>query len=467
MPIPIIIRIIAACVVVILSTSAGSPLAPRLKLDTPPTPISRFGAVEAFYRGDDATELGVGWDRMIFEWRYLQPNGPDDWDPSAIPDKWLQTDTDAHREIVGLIKNAPHWATGSELLGAPPLGLDKPINDPENLLAAFVKKLTTYYAAHWNIHHWIIYNEPDIRPEDTDQFEFSGDETDYYHVVKVAYQAAHAADPKAVIHLAGFTWWQDVVHKRLLYFERWLRIAAKDPDARAHHLFFDVLSIHVYTDTQLVWRITNQLHSLAVSVGYSPPVWIDEMNAQVTTDGDWRIDPRDKPITLDQQVAFIVQASALGLALNAQRIGVYRLWDDTDPGTDAEWGLVRHDGSRRPAYDAYHTVIQEFSATVSASRISNHGVTIVTLRQPKRSLSIIWNETYEPITARALVTPGARLLLPNGDDVITNTVSHGTEFTLPPCSIPCAVQGEPRILILAGASQAIYLVRKGTLLKIN
>src|SRR6185503_7580927 len=49
----------------------------------------RIGAVEAFFRPGDAAEAGVGFERIIFEWRDLQPNGPRDWDTSHIPDEWL------------------------------------------------------------------------------------------------------------------------------------------------------------------------------------------------------------------------------------------------------------------------------------------------------------------------------------------------------------------------------------------
>src|SRR5262245_51436448 len=93
--------------------------APRLGVSN-----SRFGAVESFFRPEDAVEAGVGWERIIFEWRYLQPNSPADWDTSHVPDKWLADAQRDGRLVVGLIKNAPHWATGSDLLGAVPLGLD-------------------------------------------------------------------------------------------------------------------------------------------------------------------------------------------------------------------------------------------------------------------------------------------------------------------------------------------------------
>ncbi len=440
-----------------------SNISPSLAASTT-APINPFGAVEAYYRPAEAAELGLGWERIVFEWNALQPNGPTDWDTSHVPDAWLQNALDAHREVVGLIKNAPHWATGSDLLGAPPLGADKPIDDPANVFAAFVTKLVSYYGPLWHIHHWIIYNEPDIRPEDTDQFEFSGDETDYFHVIKTAYLAAHRADPQAVIHLAGTTWWQDVIHHRLLFLERFLRIATQDPTAAAHGLFFDVLSVHVYDQTELVWNMTAQLANLPASMGYPKPVWIDELNARPTDDGDWQLPDAENPVTLDQQADFIVQAAALGLAANVQRIGVYRLYDDVDSSDpnaalNSGWGLIRHDGSRRPAFAAWQTVIREMSGTAHARRVSNRGVTIVSLPQTDQMVTAIWNETDKPITVHTPYTRTSTLLSSTGDTLDLTPVAHGyqDEFILPPCVDPCTIEGSPRLLITTGnALPAIY-----------
>src|SRR5579859_6647435 len=66
---------------------------------------SRIGAVESFFRPDDAVEAGVGFERIIFEWRYFQPNGPDDWDTSSVLDKWLSDARLGGRSVIGLIKN--------------------------------------------------------------------------------------------------------------------------------------------------------------------------------------------------------------------------------------------------------------------------------------------------------------------------------------------------------------------------
>ena len=453
--------------------------APRVAVAATATPSALqsnpFGAVEAYYRPAEAADLGLSWDRIIFEWRLFQPDSASDWDTSHVPDNQLQDAADAHREVIGLIKNVPHWATGTNLFGALPLGVDKPFDDPANLLGTFVTRLVTYYSTRWHIHHWIIYNEPDIRPEENTFFEFSGTEADYYQVLKTAYLAAHAADPQAVIHLAGTTWWQDVIHKRLLWFERLLRVALKDPEARTHGLFFDVLSVHVYGDTSLVWKMTHQFDSLATSMGYSKPIWIDEMNAHLTSDGNWQLPDAEHPVSLDQQAAFVMQGSALGLALGAQGIAIYHLYEDADPkqaGSNDGLGLIRYDGSYRPAYYAYRTVIANFSGTTRADRFSTNGVTDIVLHQSDKTVSVLWNETANPIQVRVPIQYSPRMvsmlgtLMPFAN---SGTAAVSNEFTLPACSGECLIQGEPRLLITSGTTPpAVYMLdSKGKPVRLN
>src|SRR5262249_36884643 len=191
------------------------------------------------------------------------------------------------RIVVGLIKNAPKWATGSKLLGATPRGLDLPLDYPNNYWAAFIRKLTQYYSTHHGgIHHWIIYNEPDIRPngEMDNFFEFAGTIQEYYKLLKAAYQVAHATDPEAVIHLAGLSYWEDVHAGRPQYLERLLRVMMGDPEARKNNLFFDVLTVHVFAGTDWVWFITRLFKRFPEKFGYPKPVWIDELNILLTKD---------------------------------------------------------------------------------------------------------------------------------------------------------------------------------------
>ena len=445
-------------------TSAQSP-----QSDSAVMPSTRFGAVESYYRPQDAVEAGLSWQRIIFEWRYLEPNGPDDWDTSKVPDEWLANAQRDGQMVIGLLKNAPHWATGSNLLGAVPKGLELSIDDPGNVWAAFVKKTVKYYGDKWNIHHWIIYNEPDIRPEDTQMFEFAGTLKDYYQMVKVAYKAAKATDPKVVIHLAGLTIWQDIVHQREQYLTRFLRLAVSDPEARANNLFFDVLTVHIFAGTESVWRMTQFFKALPEAFGYPKPVWINEFNILPTVDGDWPIKRIKPDVSLDEQASFIIQGIALALAAGAERIEIYRLFDDNAANDYEAWGLVRADGTRRPAYYAVQTASKYFNDTVTAQRYSTLDATLVTLVQPDKTVYVVWNETKGPFWARIQKTgSGVTLLTPTGKTVTPDTTEQGNyEFALPPCVSLCYVNGEPRIFIQAGAPQPVWLVNKQGIMKLN
>lgn len=471
-------------VTLIVVLVAGKPLIVRSE-DRIPKPDPRFGAVESYYRPDDAVEAGVGWERMIFEWRDLQPNSPNDWNTSHW-ERWLSDAQHGGRMVVGLIKNAPFWATGTTVLGAVPKGLDLPIDDPNNQWAEFMRKLVTYYSRTWGLHHWIIYNEPDILPKDTQYrfYEFGGEIEDYYKMVKVAYKVAHSLDPQAVIHLAGFALWYDINAPRPLYLEQFVRLAYKDPEGPKNKLFFDVLTVHAYDSADWVWRMTQQLRSIPQAYHFNKPVWIDEMNIRPTTDGDLRLrgkSQKDDPeITPEDQASFIIQATVLAMAAGADRIGIYRLYDnDYDPfyGSNYEaWGLIRNDGSRRPGYYALQTVTHYFTNVASAQRISYRGVILVMLAQPEGISYVLWNTTTQPITVRVqagLDEINNWLIHPTGEQEslfvrdVTNGASRVYQFDLPPCHDSCAVEGSPRIVYEPGRPRIVWILKDGRLDRIN
>jgi len=142
----------------------------RVSAQTPADP--RFGVIEAFWAQKEAAELNVGWERILFYWRELQPTGPDDWNTLHVLEEWLGQANARGRTVVGLIKNTPSWATQDGSEAGIPEGLYLDIDDPENLWANFVGQVAAYYSVR-NVHHWIIWNEPEI-PAGVFGHEFAG-----------------------------------------------------------------------------------------------------------------------------------------------------------------------------------------------------------------------------------------------------------------------------------------------------
>jgi hypothetical protein len=434
---------------------------------------ARFGVVEAFYRPDDARELGVGWERIIFEWPRFQPDGPDDFDTGAVPEEWLIDAQSAGREVVGLLKNTPLWASEIEELGAPPNGLDLPVDDPGNVWAAFVRRVVQYYGDTWGIHHWIIYNEPDLRPGEIGWYEFDGDVKDYARILRVAYLAAKSVNPDAVIHVAGMAWWTDVAAYREPYMWRLLEALSNDPDARANGFYFDVVMVHTYFGTLNVWNQITQTRDILWYYGLrDKKIWVDETNASPSRDPYAELPPGAQfEVSLSQQADYIIQAAALSLAAGVERFAVYRLYDNHySPGLTEPWGLVRGDGSRRPAFDAYRSVIRTFGETERAWRYYSDRSSLVLLEQPDRFVYVMWARQAVPVRFYVMAAHDdetATRVSVSGESwpIKSQTVSgvEGQWFVMKARSaVPddeglIMVEGSPVILIVEGPPRAVWI----------
>lgn len=360
-------------------------------LETPMPPGPVFGVVEAHYRPDLAATLGVGWERLTFPWEQIQPNGPDEFNDSIIGGGYLGNG----RQIVGLVKGVPGWATESGQFNDVPKGIDLPFDDPNNVFGAFMIRLVSHYSG-MGVHHWIIMNEPDIRPGQG-TVEFAGDVEDYFHVLKTAYMAAKSVDPGAHIQIAGMTWWYDVNAGRAPYLSRLFQVIRRDPDAAANNNYFDGVSLHIYFTTSSVWDIVSANQGILNNFGLGDKqIWLNEFNASPRRDP---LMPVNAPfsISLEQQADFIVQASALSLAAGADRIAVYKLYDNEFvPGVTEPWGLVRQDGSLRPAFQAYQQVIQRLGSAFEIQRFSVRGATLITCSYPDSTLYVMWSDSFSP-----------------------------------------------------------------------
>jgi len=435
----------------ILVLAATLFLASNLVSAQAPPPDPRFGVVEAFRSSKDAAELGLGWERVIFFWQQLQPNGPNEWNDFYYEDGWLADALSHGREVVGLLEGTPAWATDGSLGAGVPRGLYLPIDDPNNLWASFVRTIVRRYAG--RIDHWIIWNEPDIAPGEYG-VQWEGSVADFAQLTKVAYLVAKQENPNVVIHFAGLTYWHDAVNGRPLYLQRYIDEARADPDAVAHNFYFDAISLHIYFTTDSVFDITAIFADVLRRNGLTQAIWINETNAAPFDDplNPWTIP--DWTVTLDQQAGFIVQAFAQGLAAGAQRIAVYKLIDfpPYPPGYEP-YGLVRADGTRRPAFEAMRTVITTFSGVRSAQMNRTQTRSIVTLDRGDRTTRVVWARGKTSVTVSLPAFAPQALLVTHLGEMKIITPTHGAyQLTLPGalCNDPkhgCAVGGAPLIVV--------------------
>ncbi len=441
-----------------------------------PDPDPRFGAVEAYQRPQAAAELGVGWDRLIIEWFRVQPLGPQHWLPvfphglhsRTAPDNrtyvnhitfplsqndWAADAQAAGREVTALLMGTPGWATEGVPVRGVPSGLYLPVQHPENHWANFVRRMVGKHGG--RIKHWIIWNEPDIAP-DHPGVQFNGSVEDYYRLVKVAALAAREVDPEAVIHLGALTFWHDVVYGREPYLRRFLQVAMQDENGAEHGFFFDVATEHVYFNAESVYTIIQQQREILREFGLHKPVWMNEFNAAPMDDPRHPWNDPLVPVTLRQQASFIIQSTALAFAAGAERMAVYKLFDHVAPAYGLEsYGLIRSDGSLRPAATAYRVAVERLSGfrrVQSAARPTHHLVTFVGANAVTH---VVWARQAEPVTVRVSANPGAtHAILVDQRGKVKHIAAENGEYRLEllpaHCledSGECVVGGEPQLLV--------------------
>jgi hypothetical protein len=347
-----------------------------------------FGVVDGSSRPGEASALGVGWERAIFHWNLIQPN-PDSFNADAVPEAAIGSG----RQVVGLVKGTPPWASTTPSPSSVPVGLDLPYNDPGNVWGAFVTQLVTHFSGR-GVHHWIVWNEPDIRPGEG-SVEFEGDVADYHRLLAVFYQAARAVDPGAHIQIAGMSWWHDQSAGRAPYLQRLLQSIIADPAAAANNFYFDGITLHIYFTTSSVVDIVRANTGILNRFNQGEKqVWLTEFNASPRRDPAAAIAAQFN-VSLEQQADFIVQASAIALAEGVDRMSVYKMYDDNfTAGISEPWGLVRADGSLRPAFEAYRQVIGSFTGAQNVLRYSSNGGTLVVATFPDHTVYGMWSDTF-------------------------------------------------------------------------
>jgi hypothetical protein len=358
----------------------------------------RFGLIETYESPSDATRLGAAWTRVRFQWAEVQAGGPGAW-TSRVTDEQINGEINAGRLVAGMLIGIPDWARDADRL---PAGLWLPHNDPGNTWANFVRQAVSRYNG--RINHWIIWNEPDVWDLNAPGHTWDGSEEDFFQLLRTAYLVAKETNPTAVIHLAAMTYFWDANYGREQYLNRLLRVIAVDPEAEANNYYFDVLTAHLYFQPQNIFNIIQEFHGIRTANGIPwKPVWLVETNAPPLDDPAWPVPNWTLSVTLYEQAAFVPQALAAALAAGAERVAVYKLKDmpDDRAANPEPFGLVRLDGSRRPAYTTYQVAVQHLSGMTAASRQRWDSVGQIKITQGAQTTTVLFSRL--PAAQQALV----------------------------------------------------------------
>ncbi len=415
----------------------------------PPDP--RFGAVETYDAPRAAYEMGVGWTRIPFLWAQMQPNGTHEWFP-PISDEELAREIAQGRQPVGLVITTPAWATDTGIGPGVPYGLFTGHNDPNNQWANFLRRLVTTYAG--RINQWIIWNEPDVWDAAHPGYTWGGSVEDFLQLQRVAYATIKESNPDATVVFSGTSYWWDAAYGRDLYFRRYLDRLVKDPSAPGNNYYCDAIALHVYFQPDFVYSITALYHQLMREHGFDKPIWIVETNAAPSLDPQMPAPNSRFAITLDEQAAYIIQAFAMGIAGGAARISVFKMIDtSTDIVANPEpFGLVRANGSRRPAFNTYRVATSYLAGFQAGQLEQRDDVSIVTVSRSSGTTTVMWTRTPSPATVQIPAQSGSATLVDMWGNRRAISASDGVyTVSLPGASCthgpPCIIGGPPYLIV--------------------
>jgi hypothetical protein len=428
-------------------TEAQDPVPPPAATPSPFDP--RFGIVDTFVNSAEANAAGAGWTRVFFRWDVIQPAGPSDWKPTNVPDPLLDAEIAAGREVIAVLIGTPVWATESGASTAVP---------PLEYWGDFVYKIASQYKG--RIKRWVIWNQPDVTDPASPGHTWDGTAEDYYRLLKEGYLKIKGVDPAMQVHLAGLTYTWDSDRGNPPYLSRLLDLITADPEAAANNYFFDAVSYHLYYNPRQMLEILTDIRSIldANDLG-GKPIWINETNAPPSEDP---LEPLNGPagisVTLPEQSAFVIQAFAMALAGGAERIAFNKMRNDyPHPEAVEPYGLLRADGSRRPAFAAFQVVSTHFAGVSQTSWLQLGDVYMVTLDRAGQTTTVLWNTAATPTLFNLnAIAPEAILVDDQGNQqsLAAENGLYSIELPGAPCSNglqACFIGGSPRLVVENGS----------------
>src|SRR5947209_4529717 len=410
------------------------------------TPV--LGIVDAGREPAAARRAGASWDRALFLWQVIQPNGPSDWALDSYLDQArLRSTLSAGMPVVGVVQGTPGWADGNWHDGASgvPTGLEYAVDDPRNIFGQFMLRLARTYKG--RITTWVVWNEPDFLPgESGTWWTWSGNTADFYRLLKTAYRAVKSVDPSATVVFPATTYFADAVHGRELFLARVLTEANNDREAPANGYFFDAVGVNLYCSLDAIYRVHGVYESILAQYQLQKPLWLTETNCPVYNDAT-APEPASGRITTSEQAAFLIQAIALARAAGYERIGWYSMLDhDASSGIVDRWGLLRADHTTRPAFLAFQVASRYLARPEVSARLAPLGNSTIDGWQVTRvvfddfsnhsRVQVLWRTGDGPATVNVdAAGTSARLIDPLGFGSTARRSDNGWEVPLPPTRV--------------------------------
>ncbi|WP_420640962.1 hypothetical protein [Candidatus Leptofilum sp.] len=393
----------------------------------------RFGVIESYQNPGQANSLGAAWTRVRFQWAEVQAGGSGTW-TASVSDSQINGEIAAGRTVVGLLIGIPDWAREGEL----PRGLHLPHTDPNNSWANFVREAVGRFNG--RINHWIIWNEPDVNDPNAPGHTWGGSVQDFFQLQRTAYLVAKEVNPNSTIHLSAFTYFWNPN-----YIYDFLDVVVADPAAPDHNYYFDALTAHLYFQPDSIFNIIQQFYGAVGSRGIPwKPVWLVETNAPPSNDPAWPVPNWTFQVDQQEQAAFIPQVFAVGLAAGAQRIAIYKMQDTPDDvaANPEPFGLLRMDGSRRPAFTTYQVAVQYLAGMQGVKREHWGHWGQIRLDQGTHATTVLFSRLPAPQTVEVAAEASTAVLVDMWGSRQTISASNGVFTVTVPGAICAQTAGD-------------------------
>lgn len=308
--------------------------------------------------------LGVSWIRIDVSWADVQPKNSRQYDWSALDSVIAAANAHGIR-VLGTIAYTPPWAVTSSCR-------DKtsqkcaPASDAR--FAAFAFAVAKRYGSK-GVHAWEVWNEPN----DEGFWQPAPNAVAYAKLLQTSYTAIKRADPTALVISGSLGPLDDSARSvsQRTFLARMYAAGAKG--------YFDAVGYHPYSypalpDYVASWNSWSMLAALPLSIrgimqangDQAKQIWITEYGAPTDGPGALATLNNFNFLRHPDHVSEALQAQMLADALTQYRsagyFGNFFWYSYQDLGTAMSsgenfFGLLRHNGSRKPAFMTYQQAI--------------------------------------------------------------------------------------------------------------
>lgn len=297
----------------------------------------------------DMHNMGFETLRFNFSWNDVQQKSSTQYDWGKY-DRFVQVANQYGFTLLGTINYTPLWARQAACNQTAKCF-------PQDLAAysRFVNKLVSRYGSQ-HIHYWEIWNEENSSL----YFKPQPNAEEYTAMLKLAYTSIKQVDPSSKIILGGLDASDDSDIKidATTFLSQIYSFGARN--------YFDAVGYHPYTyplspeNQKSSWqKIDNaSINLIAVMTANNDikKVWITEYGAP--TNGP----VTSNPVSESTQQSYAI--SAFNLLKSDDNIGPLYWYSYKDLGTDPStkenfFGLIRADGSHKPAYDTWKQLLAQ------------------------------------------------------------------------------------------------------------